>query len=663
MDFIWFLKKQINLKTAELRNELQEKHIAQKKLEESELAFRTVFNQSPDEIIITDYETLKIIQVNDAFLRNHKKNKIDVIGKSPLRLGIGISKKQILDVVKRMDKDDLISTSEIQLSNNNNKRTYHASNKIIDYQGRKSILTISSDISQMVSFQEKLEETNDYLDELINSMPSSLIVVDTEMKISRVNQALIDFFEIDPNIISGQNLFYSLPIFNKFSDNLNSVQNTLRPLNLYRQEFPEFENMFFNISFYPVLLKDLKGIVIRLDDVSESEINRRQLIQAQKLESLSELAAGIAHDFNNILTGIISANSIMRKLINSGEPDIETLSARLQISESSASRASGVVNQLLSLSKKSLLKTNMFDLSNSINTILDICRNSFDKSIKINYQMPDEELFLEADSNQIEQCLLNIMINASHALTIMKKDKEKQGGIIDITVQKVKKINIPGKNSDFNTVSDYITITISDNGVGIKKENIDKIFEPFYTLKKNKGSGLGLAMVYKIINQHRGFLKVNSIVGKGTTFTIYLPSNNNKTILNNNEDIKVQETSGGEMILIIDDEKDIRELVGEMLEDLGYNVTQASRGIEGVEIFKNNSTFNLVILDLSMPDMSGEEVLDKLVKIKNDVRVMIISGFGRSERVENILHDFNAGFLKKPFTLEELINSVNKYIS
>jgi CheY-like chemotaxis protein len=268
----------------------------------------------------------------------------------------------------------------------------------------------------------------------------------------------------------------------------------------------------------------------------------------------------------------------------------------------------------------------------------------------------DVSLFVSGDPTQIEQVLLNICINSGHAMTIMRSENEQQGGILAVSL---KTIDIDKHFRNFHpdaVQTRYICISISDTGIGMDQETISKMFDPFFTTKE-KGTGLGLSMVYNIIHSHGGFIDVFSNKGVGTTTNIYLPADDTvETSITETTQIIYK---GAGTVLLIDDEDMIRKIAGNMLIECGYTVLNAENGIIGIELLKENlNSISLVITDMSMPVMSGLEIFNEIKKIKQDVKILLISGYKQDKRVLTCIEQGADFFLQKPFTLKELSKAV-----
>jgi len=397
-----------------------------------------------------------------------------------------------------------------------------------------------------------------------------------------------------------------------------------------------------------ITIADEECLVFAMQDLTDrkhmEEEQRRleqQLFQSQKMDAIGKLAGGVAHDFNNILTGIQGLVSLM--LINKSHD--ETSENRLLRIEEQVKRGADLTRRLLDLARESVHEKKPVSIHELISRSTQLFTETT-KGIEFNLNMQSGLFHVEADSGQIEQVLLNLFINADHAMP--------DGGTI--TVQTT---NMALQEQDARifeiSPGDYIRISIADTGTGIDSETLKRIFEPFFTTKADRGgTGLGLASAYGIIRNHGGIINAYSEPGYGTTFNIYLPLSAKD--VEGAAELQGKELFYGEgNILIIDDEKPILEAASEMLNILGYSVLQALNGQEGIDIYnEKGDSIDLVILDMIMPGISGSQVLKNLREINPGVKVIISSGHimqGESLKVKE--YEFNS-FMQKPYSIIDL---------
>ncbi len=404
-----------------------------------------------------------------------------------------------------------------------------------------------------------------------------------------------------------------------------------------------------------------------ITDITELKSKENQLIQAQKMETIGTLASGLAHDFNNVIGGITGTLSLLKfKLKKNSDLGNEKILPFLDTIEDSSMKAADLVKQLLSLSRKEETNITTIDLNTSIKHIVKICENSFDKSIEIFSSKFENSAYINADMSQIEQALLNLAINSSHAMTSMRPASEVQGGVLSITTQKItadkyfKSIHPDAKSEK------YYVISITDTGIGIEDKNINKIFDPFYSTKdSSEGTGLGLTMVYNIIESHKGFIEVHSKKNISTTFQIFLPAIDEseiKKISSTIEDVTVPTGEG--VILVVDDEQLMRQTASAILEECGYQVLLANNGQEAIDLYNaNQDVIDLILLDMVMPIKSGKDALYEIRQIDSNVKIVMTSGF-KLDRNATIVGEKGANFfVQKPYTLFKLATIIDDLLN
>ena len=406
-------------------------------------------------------------------------------------------------------------------------------------------------------------------------------------------------------------------------------------------------------SVSAVAVKDEKGDVKYYDGVIEDVTERKQLEsqfqQAQKLEAIGTLAGGIAHDFNNLLMVIQGNISLMFYDLDASHPLYENL----ENIEQQIKRGADLTSKLLGYARKGKYNTQLNDL----NQIVKETSDTFGRTRKeiIIHQKFDSDLFaIEADRGQIEQVLFNLFINAADAMP--------KGGDLTLSTKNVSHANMKGKLYHINP-GRYVRLRVTDTGVGMDRKVRERIFEPFFTTKNmGKGTGLGLASVYGIVKGHGGYIDVDSKLGSGTTFSIYLPASDKKISKTKNQPTRIENGSG--KILLVDDEKMVLDIGSKLLTKLGYTVFEANDGSTAIEIFKeNHKNIDLAILDMIMPGMGGSEVFDKIKEIDSNVKVLLSSGYSVDSQASEILQRGCDDFIQKPFGLENLSNKLKTILA
>jgi len=402
-------------------------------------------------------------------------------------------------------------------------------------------------------------------------------------------------------------------------------------------------------EFYMVPLDDVGVIVMK--DITHQRRYEEQIKQAQRMESLRNLAGGIAHDFNNILFPIIGMSEMLMEDIPSDTPEYENTVEILKAGK----RGRDLVKQILAFSRQTERRLLPVRPHQILTEVLNLARATIPAYIRIAQDIEQDCGLLWADPTQIHQVAMNIITNALHAV-------EPSGGNITVKLKKteVRNDKFPDRQLEPGR---YVVLSISDDGHGISPNHLSMIFEPYFTTKeKGKGTGLGLAVAFGIIKEHKGEIFVRSEPGKGTTFTIYLP------VMNRSVDEKFATApepcpTGDASILLVDDEEPIMRLEKQMLERLGYKVSAHASSMEALRAFGvRPDDFDLVISDMSMPNLTGDQLVKELKSIRPDIPVIICTGY--SERINKTRAERLGinGFLMKPIVKSKMARTVRKVI-
>jgi PAS domain S-box-containing protein len=409
--------------------------------------------------------------------------------------------------------------------------------------------------------------------------------------------------------------------------------------------------------------EDRKILHVLWRDLTHQKDIEQQLLQSQKMETVGTLAGGLAHDFNNVLGGIVGVVSLLKFKLSQGPLDGEALAKHLDTMEQAGQRATAMVQQLLALSRKQDMTLVPVDLNVSLKHVRKIAENSFDKSVDLVFTPWHEEAITLADPGQVEQVLLNCCVNGAHAMTIMQPKHEKRGGTLRMSVRMLSdQTLIPRPTAEKNT-TEYWVVSIQDSGVGIDNSTQKKIFDPFFSTKeKYQGTGLGLSMVFNIVQDLKGFITVESSPGKGTSFNIFFPVEMGKQMASiPSHSSQIKKLSGEGLILVVDDEELMRDMARNVLHEFGYRTITAENGREGVRLHaKHRKEIRAVILDMAMPVMSGKDAYIQMRKTDPQIKVILASGFLKDERVEEILALGVRGFVQKPYSVNRLMEELNR---
>jgi two-component system cell cycle sensor histidine kinase/response regulator CckA len=413
----------------------------------------------------------------------------------------------------------------------------------------------------------------------------------------------------------------------------------------YRVHLPDGSER--TVHSHGVLLRDddgrprLSGVV---QDVTEVERLRLQLLQAQKMETVGRLAGGLAHDFNNLLTVIHSSAELLRADVGQQEP------ARTDIADlqEAAKRATSLTRQLLTFSRRSVLAAQVVEVNDLLSQFHRILRRVISEQISIEMRLEPDAGHLSVDPQQMTQVLMNLAINARDAMP--------DGGKLTVATSK--------RVIDDGEPSDQVCIEVTDTGFGMSEEVRQRIFEPFFTTKdSNQGTGLGLSMAHGIVTQSGGRIEVESEPGKGTRFRLYFPCAAHPQPTEQDDEPISMHIENGESsatILLVEDDAAVRRMAARILEGCGYRVLQAANGLEAIALSREDIALDLLITDVVMPLISGRAVADELLKEQPDMPVIFMSGYTGDVILDDPLKEHGVYFLAKPFQPKELLAVVRK---
>lgn len=393
--------------------------------------------------------------------------------------------------------------------------------------------------------------------------------------------------------------------------------------------------------------EEIVGVLL---DITERKKRETQLLRAQRLESIGTLASGIAHDLNNILTPILASVQMFQLGVSE-----EKQQKMLKLIEMNTKRGANLIKQVLSFARGFEGKLEIFQVKHLIAEVAEVARETFPKSIEISSQVPKDLWTIQGDPTQLHQILMNLCVNARDAMP--------DGGKLELWAENVELDELEaGFNLDAREGC-YVAIAVADTGTGIEPEVADRMFEPFFTTKEfAKGSGLGLSTVMGIVKGHSGFIDVDTQIGRGTRFRVYLPASKDTEPI---ADDGLELSAGhGELILVVDDEKPIREITQTSLENFGYRVVVAGNGAEAVELYeKSPDPIDCVLLDMMMPVMGGKDAIVALQSLNPGVRIVAVSGYCSASIAAEVAELGVTTFLAKPYTTPQLLQVLREFLN
>ncbi len=621
--------------------------------EENHKLFRAI-EQSPSSVLITDTNG-NIEYVNPEFIKTTGYSHEEVIGENPRILKSG---KQSPEVYKQL-WDTITSGKEWRGDFLNKKKNGEL------FWETLSISSVKNDKGSITHFVcVKLDDTERRLTE--ESLKKSQASLAEAQRIAHIGNWT---WKITSNEIEWSDEVYQ--IFGltpqEFGDTYEAFLNYVHPDDIEMVK-KSINKALYEKEPYSIVhrIVDQDGrertvheqaevtfnneepirMIGTVQDITERKKTEEELLKAEKLDSLGILAGGIAHDFNNILTIILGNINLAMMVL---KPD-DAVFKNLSRVENATIRAKDLTQQLLTFSKGGVPVKRTESISELIKESIEfVLRGS---NVKCEFSIPDGIWPVDIDVGQINQVINNLIFNAMHAML--------EGGTVDVMLENIE------NNNKLTTLSltkgDYVKITVKDNGVGIQKDHLTKIFDPYFTTKQ-KGSGLGLASSYSIIKKHGGAITVDSELNNGTTFCIFIPASKEK--LSEKKETEKHLLIGQGKLLIMDDEEVIRKTVSQMLHFIGYDVEVAEDGAAALEMYKKareiNKPFDAVILDITVPgSMGGKETVKKLLEIDPEAKAIVFSGYSN----DPILGDFQKygfkGAVNKPFKLQEMNEVLQK---
>jgi PAS domain S-box-containing protein len=636
--------------------DVTERRRAEMSLRESEERFSKAFKTSPYAYMIANMEDGVIIEVNDAFTTLSGFTRDEVLGSSTLTLNFWVIEEDRKRMVATLRDSGVVERMETRLrGKNGNIVTALLFARMIKLGQRACILSIMEDITARKRAEEAVAAEKERLSVTLRSIGDGVITTDIRGCVAIMNKVAEEITGWTQREAQGKPLDAIFTIVNEFTrqpceNPVAKVLSTGQVIELANHTLLVARDGTQRViadSGAPIKDSDgaTIGVVLVFRDMTEKQKTMEAIQRAAKLDSLGILAGGIAHDFNNLLTGIFGYISLSRSVAKDSKA-VEYLDATL----ASMNRARALTQQLLTFAKGGAPVQKTTPLVPFIQEAAQFALSGSNISCK--FFLATNLRHCNIDKNQIGQVIDNIVINAQQAMP--------GGGALEISAE-----NISYGEKEHPTLAqgDYVKVSIKDSGIGIPKDIIPRIFDPFYTTK-SKGHGLGLATCYSIVNRHGGCIDVESEPGKGSTFHVYLPASTESAV---GTPRAIVNHRGTGTILVMDDEDAVRTTVRAMLETLGYAVVCRNSGREAVDFYVNetraNRKFAALMFDLTVAGgMGGIEAVAEIRKLNKDIPVFVVSGYADNSALKDPgAFGFTAG-LSKPFTLAELSELLNKYV-
>jgi PAS domain S-box-containing protein len=625
---------------------------SEKKAKEAKDFLENIFQTTTDGILVTDSKGF-IIRVNSAVENMLGYCEDELIGRQTVEFSPKDEKyiQKVTHMIEQLLDSGTVSNSEVKWVRKD--RTVFTSEvnmiRLKDYEGNQvgSVASIR-DITERKRAEEELAK----LATAIKQAHETVMILGTDGIITYVNPALEEQMGyssselIDTNLISLDRSTDQQHLFQKAWKTINQGKIWSGHMNPISKDGSILE---FDVTISPI--RDSSGKITSFVSIARNvtkviEMEER-LRRAETMEALGTLAGGVAHDLNNVLGAIVGYPDLLLKDI----PEDSPMRRSIMAIRRSGERASAIVQDLLTLARRGVQVTEVVNL----NTVLTKCLESVEYK-KLEELHPDVEL-----ETNLEKDLLNILGSPVHlsktAINLLSNAVEAMPGGGKITISSENRyLDKPIKGYDSIKEGDYVILSVKDNGIGIANEDLDKIFEPFYTKKVmgRSGTGLGMAVVWGTLKDHRGYIDVKSIEGQGTTFTLYFPVTR-KEIEDIKEPVSIEEYSGnGEKILVVDDAEAQRDVATNLLQELNYTVETVVSGEEALEYMKSN-TADLLLLDMIMdPGIDGLDTYKGIIEMHPGQKAIIASGFSETDRVRETQKLGAGAYIRKPYTLEKI---------
>jgi two-component system, cell cycle sensor histidine kinase and response regulator CckA len=642
--------------------DITEQKQVERTLRENEQFFRLLFTTSPDSIILFDpFSTTipwEIVDCNEVACRMNGYTREELIGKSLDMVNTKISTLEDRTAhLKKLQRESIIHFETLHRHQDGHIFPIEVASSIVTLGGHELILGIDRDITERKQAEEALRENELRFRTLYENTSVGLYRTTPNGKILMANPTLVKML--------------GYPSFQDLAER-DLEKEGFEP-SYQRKEFLEKIERDGEIKSCESkwILRDGTAIfvlesarVIRdsqgkslyydgtVEDITERKRVEEQLRQMQKLEGLGTLAGGIAHDFNNILGIILAYITSLKRF----KGDTKKLDLAVDTITKAVDRGKTLVQQILTFARKSETAFEAMNVNDVVMEIMAMILETFPKILTYAQNFDKGIKFINADRSQMYQTLLNLCVNARDAMP--------NGGVLTINTCMVSGINVRHQHPDA-VASGYVCIEVSDTGEGMTPEIQKRIFEPFFTTKGiGKGTGLGLSVVFGVVQNHKGYIDVESDLGKGTTFRVYLPASQDAAPIIENDEETMEEIPGGtETLLVVEDEEMLMMSLRMVLVEKGYKVLSAGDGLMALKIYQEKKNeIALVLTDLGLPNITGLEVCQRIKKIKPKERMILATGFLDPEMKSEFLKAEIRDFLYKPYDLKKVLKVIREVL-
>lgn len=634
--------------------DVTDRKLAEEELRRSEQRFRMLFEGSRDAIFVEDLEG-KVLDVNPAACQLHGIARKELIGKNVAELVPPEFRQEVLSGFQALVEGRQERIEGCSWTQDHRSVPVEVRASRVEYAGRPAMLLHVRDITDRKAAEAALRSSEMLFHSVWENSVDGMRLTDEDGTLVAVNETFCRLVGRRREELEGR----------PFTVLYGESADAGKLVNDYREQFRkriverQVERRLVGMDGVPVSFEDTTSFVeIRGQaplllcvsrDITAQKRLEEQLRQSQKMEAIGQLAGGVAHDFNNILTVIHGHASLLMAATRSSRATVRSAQQIVQ----AADRAAQLTRQLLTFSRRQVMQPRRLDLNEVVTNMTRMLARILGEDIALRVQYFPQSAMVTADAGMMEQVLLNLAVNSRDAMP--------KGGILTVRISVDSVSSQQLSQHPEARSARYVCLAVLDTGCGIPSENLQRIFEPFFTTKEvGKGTGLGLATVYGIVNQHQGWIEVESAPGRGAEFRVFLPCAVGGQDLAD-EGVPEKAVRGGhETILVVEDEAPLRELVCSLLECHGYQILQAESGARALEVWHEcRDKVDLVLTDLVMPDhMNGRELAEKLWAERPELKVIFTSGYSAEAVGKDFVLSPGLTYLQKPYQPQKLALTV-----